>query len=433
MRFPFNYRRIAPPLLAVGVALAFLLTGYFWFTRGVCAQARNLMSARDFDKAIALLIEVDPDEDAEEAFLLAVALRRGGRPAEAEEPLRRAAALGWPSAQIELQRCLLVAQSGRVPEAEPRLKEIMLTDVDDESAEQIYEAMSKGYMIAFRLQEAMGCLEYWLEWQPDAPRALLWRAEISRRGQQSKAAIEDYAAVLRLDPSNYEARFEMARTKLATGDVAKAHEELLHCLEISPDDAVVLAALAQSSRRLGELEDSVKYARAALEEQPLAQRSTRTRVDALTELGHAQLALGDIPKAIEAFSQVVEVDSGNLAVHHSLSRAYALLGNEEAAEQAQQDAKKAWTQDTRSFEMLLMLKDEPTNADLRVEMGSILLDQKQIPEAMRWFQSALLVDPNHREAKKYLASVMAGSLPARTQTDATGPSSEESIQDPASP
>jgi len=429
MRFSFQCCRRGPIFLVALVVLIVLGAGfgYAWIggTR-VCNVARRFINARDFDSALQVLGPAEgKDSSAEVAYLAAVAYRRNGDVREARRFLRRAAELKWAGSDIELQRCLLVAQSGQVAEAEPRLAEIMQSDVDDHAAEQICEAMAKGHMIAFEMQKAMDCLDNWLRWQPNAPRAHMWRAEIYRRGQQAELAIKDYGAVLERDPSNYEAKFEMAKTMVEANDVAAGHKLLLECLEVKPDDPVVLANLAQSSRRLGELDQCVNFANRAIASDP----PKRSRITALTELGQVQLAQGKASEAIKTFSQVIELDPGTLTVHYSLSRAYMLLGDKEAAKRSEREAQKVWNQDTRSFEILQRLKDEPGNIELRVELALILYQQKQVVEAKRWLQSALLVDPHHRQAKETLARINDGTLAVQDTAEAT-PSNESAGASP---
>ncbi|HEV3005398.1 MAG TPA: hypothetical protein VGX78_13110, partial [Pirellulales bacterium] len=129
-------------------------------------QARRALAQSDLNRAhdwLQAALERQPD-NAELHYLLARVYRRDTLYLRAKEQLERAAALGWPQDDLELQRTMLLFQMGDIREAE--LTALLARGVDDELAEEVYDALMTGYMTEYRMQDADRCLEHWVAWQP---------------------------------------------------------------------------------------------------------------------------------------------------------------------------------------------------------------------------------------------------------------------------
>ena len=147
---------------------------------------------------------------AEVQYLLAVAYRRAGQFDRFRPALQRARELGWPAADTERQEWLAIAQLGEVDAVRDRLMKTVDGEAPDEAAEEIYEALARGHLTAYRLRDAWKCLDMWLQWQPAAPQARLMRAYINEQLEQFPAAIEDYRTALISLPNEGSAHLKLA-------------------------------------------------------------------------------------------------------------------------------------------------------------------------------------------------------------------------------
>ena len=293
---------------------------------------------------------------------------------------------------------MLHAQSGLVGEAEPRLREINEFGASDEIAEQIYEALSKGYMASHFLQEAWDCLAHWIEWQPGNLSARMLRGEICERNESSESAIREYESVLEYRPQYLPAVLRLAESYLHTGNVQKAQASFEASLEIDPNSIDAIVGLAECHLRVGELEQAVTAANTALEHQLSNEQAIRvwmTQAQAILALGHRE-------KAIEAFGEILKLSPANANAHHGLSRAHGLLGNSEASDRHRALGLKRAGENTRIAQITALLINEPHSADLRYELGAILVGQGRLIEARQWFKNALLVDPSDSRSRHQL-------------------------------
>lgn len=363
-------------------------------------NVRKLLGRGDLEaaeRACESLETVYPGR-AELAYLLAVVHRRLGRMELFEEHLRRAARLGWPEEAIQRQRWLATAQSGNVEAVEDLLTAVIDRGVPDDEAEEIYEALAKGHLAAFRLREAWNCLDYWLHWRPDAPQGRLMRAEVYERRDRLPQAVEDYRAVVDRLPAHRVARLKLAQglVKLQRFNEAQEHFEKL--LDADNEDAEALLGMAQCSRLAGESAAAEGYLQAALR-QPLA---PPLKAKTLAELGQLRLGEGQSRKAVEALTQAVSLAPSESTTQYALARALVMDGRPELAHFHHRRVEQIREQYERLAETTSRLIDEPDNADLRFQAGTILIEQGFPQEGLSWLQTALACDPHHGPTQRFL-------------------------------
>src|SRR5215471_20836870 len=155
-------------VIGLGLVLAGLAAPALRYAYGTW-QARLARVALSEGKPAAALVilrraELRDPNRAEILFLLGRALRRAGELGEAASYLDRAAAAGWPSDEVRLQKELLLVQSGAFAQAGDPLGEFLSRGASDDIAEEIYEARAKGFYSTFRLADALLCLDFWLKW-----------------------------------------------------------------------------------------------------------------------------------------------------------------------------------------------------------------------------------------------------------------------------
>jgi len=347
---------------------------------------RTSLNERDFESAQAYLDQAREryPETGEFVFWQAVFARRQGRLADAEALLRDAAELGWSTSDVELQRCLTIAQSGRIDLVQARLNEIIQAGTTDEVAEQIYEASTKGHLAAYHIRDAWDCLDFWLKWQPDNMQARRWRGQVLEMVGDRPGAVTEYREILQAHDNDREARQLLGMVLLSMNQVeeAKVHFEWL--TDHPPEDPAALIGLARCHRRTGELAAARNLAEAVLK----LDLSPQLRAEAQFELGTSLLVLGEPAQAITHLEFAAKEMPANQELRYTLSRTLAQLGRaDEAAEQTKL-ARELETTRIRTMEVLKQLADTPDDTQLRFELARILAEQGETRKAQHWFEVA---------------------------------------------
>ncbi len=391
-------------LVIAGAAIAF----WPWVSASQqLSAARRALRLGDVAAALEALDAaraIQPDR-AEVQYLLAVASRRAGRPGQVEPHLRRAAELGWPEEDLRRQAWLATAQSGNVKGVERYLMEAIERGVSDDDAEEIYEAVAKGHLAAYRLRDAWKCVDVWLQWRSDAPVARKLRAYIYERLEQWPRAIEDYRVALESLPEDREARVKLAQALLLANQFDEARQEFETCLAADPGDPEALLGLAQCERRLGADDEVRRHVQAAL----ARTLTPLQRANALAELGRLALGEGKAQEAVDLLQEAAGLAPAESAIRLSLATALTRAGQPEQAKQHHDRVRQIRAQYDRIAKITKRLIDTPEDAQLRYEAGSILIEQGFTAEGVAWLRTALQCDPNHRQTRELLGRYDAPS------------------------
>jgi tetratricopeptide (TPR) repeat protein len=385
-------------LVLAGVALPCLGWGYItWQTHA----ARQALAGGQSAQAAALLRKAErlrPNR-AETLFLLGRALRRSGELEAAASYLERAQKEGWPENEVRLQKQLLLTQTGAFSQAGDFLSEVLRKGVDDDTAEEIYEARAKGFYSTFRLPDALLCIEFWLKWRPHTRQARMWRAEIQERTDHWNEAVQDYRAILEHDPQDVEARLRLANALLPLNGIRDALTEYEKCLADRPDDTAAVLGRLKCLRRLGELAD-VGNRLAALLDRDL---TPQQRGDVLKELGELALYRQEYEKAIDYLTRARQADPTSSQVHHPLSIAYSRLGMTDLAEAEKRRGEQLFEHTTQLAEITNRVVKNPRDPELRYQAGMLFIGQGLKKEGAAWLMTALECDPGHRKSHAELA------------------------------
>lgn len=369
-------------------------------------EARANLREMKIQEAVSVLeyAETLQPQRAEVLFLLARAYRRAGELDRVSEYLKRAEDAGWPKEDIQAQRHLTYVQNGQFGPAERFLEKALRSGVDDDLAEEIYEAQAKGYLKTFRLGDAQLCLNYWIEWKPDRIKPRMWLADIYERVDNWNAAIEQYRKILELDNTRAETHFRLAKSLLHIQKIKPAKEHFEKCLEYQPDNVSAQIQLAICRRRLGLADDSGAELRKILNQSLPAPE----RLELLVEL--AQVEFRDLRRpqvAIDLLKQAEKIAPTHQPIHVTLSAAYHRLGKTKLAEKHQKLATESQARLDRLMKITRRLLQSPKDADLRYEVGKIYMEQGMKEAGANWMRTALIFNPNHTQAKEALAKYEA--------------------------
>ncbi len=365
------------------------------------AKAREAL--RDFHPEAAIdsltkLVAVRPD-CAEAEFLLAAAYRHAGRLDMVEPHLRRAAELGWDADEIDRQACLTFFQAGDFRRAGAELMQRMQEGASDDEAEEIYEAMGRGYTSAMLLKQAAFIFEAWLGWRPQSARARLLLADVAALRGDQEGEINCYREAVRFRPSNVEVRRRLARALMLSHEVDEAYELFLACFRDRPGDPEVLVGLAECEERHGRRDEAKKLLEALLASHPNDQQ----RSAALALHGQIALAERDYTQAVRVLQEAVDAHPANLPAVYSLSQALSHADRADEANTYLDRWRIAQAAEKKLDELHEQILSHPEDPDLRAQVGQALMDQGATNAGTNWLLSVLYYHPSHPFANRLLA------------------------------
>jgi tetratricopeptide (TPR) repeat protein len=360
--------------------------------------ARKALAGRHFVEAREHLnqcLSVWP-RDLETCLLAAQAARRSRDTEGAAKLLEKYASLRGTSAALEVERALLQAQTGEL-DAETEGGLWTLLRRNDPRSPSILEVLAPYYLDRYRFDTALQCLTRWLELQPDAVQALLWRAQIFLSLDHKDEAIKNCRHALEIDPDFDDARLYLAQILIGTNvtEEAAQHLEILRQRHSEKPDVILgLAVCRYKQGRTQEAEQLLEL----LVDQPMF------RAAALRELGRIALDSGRTAEAEKRLRASLVSDPFYSDTLYCLARCMQALGQPTEAAKIQERQAKVDADAKRLKELVGLLAREPGSADLRYEAGMICQRNGQAAEARRWFRGALEINPQHLLARRALES-----------------------------
>jgi tetratricopeptide (TPR) repeat protein len=266
---------------------------------------------------------------------------------------------------------------------------------DHPDAVPILEAMSKGYLITFRLVPALECLDTWLKRRPDDIQALLLRGQTLDKLQRHENAIADYQRIIDLDPQNSEAREKLGRALTQAKQFAQAKEQFEWLRQKKPHDPAVLLGLARCYRALAQDDQAAPLLDALLTDQP-------NHVDALVERGKLHLDALQLKEAETCFVHAVQESPYEREAVYNLVLCLGKLKKNTEFQKWKGRLDHIEAELKRLADITSKIKQNPGDAGLRCEAGKIFLANGNSKEGLRWLHSALDEDPDHPETHKVL-------------------------------
>ena len=162
---------------------------------------------------------------------------------------------------------------------------------------------------------------------------MLQRANILMQLDSLEKALDDYNNILRQEPTNSSALFFRANIYTEQDKYGKAKEDYLRLLSLEPDNNNVKLGLALLYKEERKYNESLTLLTLLIEDNPTMAEYYIARSNVERLMGHNELALMDVEKAIE-----LEPENGN---HYTL-QAILLerIGKKEAAKQSRYKAAK---------------------------------------------------------------------------------------------
>jgi tetratricopeptide (TPR) repeat protein len=447
-----RYRRTWPrPLVLIVIAVLLAVTGVgsfvgvrAWQAHRAWDEAERALAKRDFTAALAHLeryLAVWPS-NAPGHFLAARTARRAGEYDRAEEHLARCQQLGWNPEAIKLERYLSRAQRSDLSDdvetflfPRTHTKFVLSSsgeEVPNPDAALVCEALAKGYMQTYRLNQVRRSLEAWIEADADNPQPYLMRANVRIRSGNKIGAMADLAQALRCDPENDSARLGLVEAQLEMQQADQALEHLRILRARQPDQPEVLLAAARYEASQDQIDNAKPLLDQILrdprfrevlaawrqsqgrtpmalspdtESWALTARKLATlegqRADffpalyaaVLTERARLAHTPPEAPQAEAWLREAVALNPFSPQTNFRLFQCLHKRGKNAEAEKYH----AAWEEITRKYKRLYEavqdVAQSPRDAARRCEIAELFLELGQGHEGLRWLQSAFNEDP----------------------------------------
>jgi Tfp pilus assembly protein PilF len=218
-------------------------------------------------------------------------------------------------------------------------------------------------------------------------------AQQALQNKRPDLAINEFRAVVALDPQNLDARANLGVLEHFQGEYAKAVPDLRAALELNPNIWKLRALLGMSEKRIGDN----AHAREDLEQSFPKLDEKKLRVQTGLELIEANYALNDLGKAAEVVNALRELEPENVDILYAAHRIYSSLADET---------------------MLSVAMLAPNSARMHQLMAHELARQAKDDEAIANYREAIAIDPNHSDIHFELAEMLNTQSSQKAQAEA---------------
>ncbi len=371
----------------------------YWESAWVWYQVRLARTEIDGDRAEAAIklldhaIESSPDS-AELEFWAARACRHAGRFEDVSEHLAKARSLGMDEKVLQREQWLTLAHSGRLFEVEHHLPKLL--EVADESTAEVCHAFSIGYLLNLRVSSALELIEAWQKDFPDDARPHFMRAyafELLNRSQDAVAALREGLLIASDRPKEHQ---RLGQLLLELNDYDEAEQSFRTALGMKAGDHEASLGVARCQFHLGEVEEARTTAESII-------AVDSENVETLIFLGEVELELGNFEAANVKLEDAFQHEPRNATVRYLLAQTLRGLGRPEEAVEHAQFAAEAEKQLAIADDKMQQALTSPKDAELRYDVGRILLEYANPDDGVRWLHAALQIDPKNRDAHQLLA------------------------------
>lgn len=391
----------------VVVLLALVAAGGWYGLRAVRFQrgqaaARAALAEYDFPLAkehLAGCLELRP-ADPETLLLAAQAARRDGLLNDSEEYLDRyrvAVPAGTPEAA--LQGVLVRVQRGEVKPLVASLLEYL--EIRHPESEQILEALARGCVHVYRLDEAAFWTKQLLDKYPANPVGRLLDAQVSDTARKRERALDVLAKLVEDYPHFDKARLYHAGVLARLHRYEESAAEYREALRRQPADVGALLGLTRALVSLGRLDDAA----------PLVRRLEADHGDvseALLECGRFAARQNRPEDAEPLLRRAARLAPNDHDVQLELAQVLRKLGKDDEAKRhldRSQQIRDDMLHLEKAFQAMVK---SPADAGPRYTAGQLCLRNGQVAEGLRWLYGALELAPGHKPTHQALAEHFEG-------------------------
>ena len=246
-------------------------------------------------------------------------------------------------------------------------------------------ALAVEHQQAGRLVEAHALYKQVLASDPDEPDALRLMGQLTFKSGNPARAIELIERAIKCRPNVVDFHVDLARILFAQSDFPRSVVHYRKALDLDPFCSTDLHLnLARALAAVGENEDALKHVAVVLEKHVSA--------DALALQGGLLLASGRVQQAVDRLQKAVEMEPQRADLVSTYALALQHRGDFDLAEQAYRRA----------------LYLSPEFAEVRNNLGYLLVLRRQLPAAVDELQQAVRIRPKYPHAHYHLALAFTG-------------------------
>jgi predicted Zn-dependent protease len=365
------------------------------------SQGRLALANRDPQCALQYFHaarQLAPDH-AETHFQMARAYRYLGQLDRVHQSLTAAWRFGYDVPALQREQWLVLAQSGELKEAEPRLLGL-LGDAKESRATEISEALVRGYFAHLRFADAERILEAWQKDHPSDAEPHFLRGYSHEALYRYTDAIAEYEQGLKKAPHRTDGRLRLSGVLIRQQMYDRAERELLRCRKERPLDLQVQTAWASYLFAVGRNDEAHREFQQVLIRAP-------DNPEALRLMGQIELAAQRPEEALRWLRPAVEKNPSEPVLRYSLAQALQAVGQTAEAETHFRFVEQAERELRQLDFWLLEVLERPDDAELRYKIGSTVMRYRSRTDGARWLKTVLEIDPDHVETHRALAEFYA--------------------------
>jgi tetratricopeptide (TPR) repeat protein len=336
------------------------------------------LAGRDLAQALPKLeagLERSPNS-AEGWYTYADALRRAGRPAEAETAGRRAIPIDPTEGRYFYGLGHTLLELDKLDEAAEAAERAVLLEPFDQ---HFYGLAANIALRRGRLMDAESSVRQAIELDPANPHTRSLLGDTLLRQDRPADAAAAFRAAIELGPDVPGFHIALSRSLARLDRMPEAIDVARRAAALDPDNAGVQGHLSHLLAQSGDVQDAEANLRASLAANP--------DDSGLHEhYGHLLARLGRPIEAEAAFRRAVDLAPGSAGPLAGLSHTLARIGRHHEAVAAIEAA----------------IEIQPRFAPFHVHLGNQLWIVEQFEGAESAYQAALAVDPNNRDAERQL-------------------------------
>jgi predicted Zn-dependent protease len=390
-------------LVAVLVAASVYWGGWYWWARSHFRAAQEAAERHDWKTAREhLKASLRGWPHSADTHLLAARVdRRLERLDEAEEQLDVCQRLqGRETQAIRVERSLVRVHRGQLAAEEAFLRQCIASD--DPDTPEILDILSAALILDYRMAEAQRCLDDLLQRRPNDFDALVRRGKTAESMGWLDDAVKYYDRALALRPEVDNVRLAMAEVQVALGKYgdAKSHFERLQ--QRQPKNPSVRFGLARCLAGGGGKEQHGQAVQ--LLDRLLAEYPDDWKV--LSERGWLAVQTEQPADGEPYLRKAYALAPPDLPLVVRLAECLRLAGKGDDADKYRAEADRIRADIRRAADLGDQIREKkPNDADLRYELGCVLLRLGKKQDAAHWFQTALAKEPLHRKTHEALAQL----------------------------
>ncbi|HLW65107.1 MAG TPA: tetratricopeptide repeat protein [Gemmataceae bacterium] len=326
---------------------------------------------------------------------------------EAETQLKECRRLGYNTEEVQLEWLLLRFVRGEIDQLWAGL---WFTVSDDyPHSVEILKTMTAVYLNDIRYRDASACLERWLQMDPQAIRALEWRAWLKERLGRSEAALDDYRAALALAPERNMTRARVAHLLLDSAAATEALKEYEYLHASEPDNLDYYVGIGRAKFLLGQADEARRIYHEVLTRDP-------DHDSALRALAKLEVATGEYRNAEQLSRKLLAKDPVDFQANYTLYLSLQGQSGREAEAKEQETHFKHFRDALdRVHTIALEIDQYLNNADKMAEFGADLIEVGQADRGLVWLDRALKLNPHHRFALETLVKYYQNRDPAKAE------------------